>query len=233
MTLHLERRSWYEQKWPDAPALKVTEVTARYVFTSGHVIERTRREPDFETLLARARISQTFASVPPADAVGALAQLCALELAQFEEDLLRGVVRDVQWHHWRWLADVTGEHRRRFEQLVRYEAAPPGCRVQLPCKIWTGATTVGGQKTSRGLPYGSFRVGKSVVRAHIFSALTNLTYRQLPHLPGHHVDHICERSLCVAPWHLESVPPLVNTARRWGAERGEPDGRVPVVACGA
>jgi hypothetical protein len=77
------------------------------------------------------------------------------------------------------------------------------------CWFWTGARSRG--KGNRKW-YGSFRVGRRVVRAHRFA---EEIIGKLPPLPDkHHRDHICCFSLCVNPEHLERVTHEENQKRK-------------------
>jgi hypothetical protein len=79
----------------------------------------------------------------------------------------------------------------RFFHSVRQDA---------DCWLWTGQSTHG---------YGTFALGSRKFRAHRW------VYEQMradiP--PGLHLDHLCRRSLCVNPWHLEPVTNQVNVLR--------------------
>lgn len=99
----------------------------------------------------------------------------------------------------------------RFE---RYVLRLPG-RLLLPdgtetcaCWPWLGARSRG---QGNRLWYGSFRVGRRVVRAHRFSCLA--AGREDCPL-GWHRDHLCTFSLCVCPDHVEYVSPEVNQQRK-------------------
>lgn len=80
--------------------------------------------------------------------------------------------------------------------------------LRTPCWLWTGAKSRG--KGNRKW-YGSFRVGKRVLRAHRF-AHDVLGGGTCP--AGWHRDHRCGVSLCVNPAHLEAVPKEVNQLRK-------------------
>lgn len=89
-----------------------------------------------------------------------------------------------------------------IERFLRYvDKLPNGCW------FWTGARSRG--KGNRKW-YGSFRVGRSVVRAHKFAAVALGD----GHGEGEHLDHTCVFSLCVNPGHIESVAPEINQARK-------------------
>ncbi len=98
--------------------------------------------------------------------------------------------------------------------LDRFAAKFEVCPVT-GCWMWQGGISRGGQKTKKGasamIPYGSFRVTRYLVlRAHIFIAWA-FGIIPGPRVPeGHDLDHTCENSLCVSPWHLELVPKAVN-----------------------
>lgn len=86
------------------------------------------------------------------------------------------------------------------------------------CWLWTASLDQSG--------YGLFQGGGRMVRSHIWS------YRYfIADVPkGLQLDHLCHGSWCnggiecphrrcVNPWHLEPVPPLVNTSRGRAARR--------------
>lgn len=82
------------------------------------------------------------------------------------------------------------------------------------CWFWTGARSRGkGNKKW----YGSFRVGRRVVRAHAFAS--DVIAQRGPVPKGFQRDHTCKFSLCVCCEHIEVVPAAVNTARRWAGRR--------------
>lgn len=58
--------------------------------------------------------------------------------------------------------------------------------------------------------YGSFWFAGAGRRAHVFAAHAFGLVRP----EEWHWDHLCARSLCVSPWHLEAVTTQVNTARK-------------------
>lgn len=99
----------------------------------------------------------------------------------------------------------------RFFGFVVVSDEPPPCGCSAPCHLWTGGKSRGqGNKAW----YGSFRVGRHVVRSHIFAAVLSGKMR-----PGLHVDHLCRNTLCVNNDHLEVVTPTVNSQRRWAWAR--------------
>lgn len=116
--------------------------------------------------------------------------------------------------HWPWLIKVTEADMVRFDTKWIVVAAPVGLGLVGPCNLWTGGTSVGGQKGHKAEPYGSFWVKGTAVRAHIFAALACGTFENIPHAPGLHVDHKCCRPLCVAGPHLEPVPQEENQRRK-------------------
>lgn len=89
-----------------------------------------------------------------------------------------------------------------------------------PCRLWDGAQSRGGAHKGRkaGGPYGSIRIpgfGKGGVRVHVAAAWTAGLIAE-PRVPdGMHLDHQCERTLCIEAGHFELVPCAVNLARRW------------------
>lgn len=85
---------------------------------------------------------------------------------------------------------------------------PDGTRTSA-CWPWMGARSRGrGNKQW----YGSFRVGKRVVRAHRFSCEA---IKGLPCPPGCDRDHLCNFTLCVNPEHIEVVLKQINQERRF------------------
>lgn len=83
----------------------------------------------------------------------------------------------------------------------------PSGRETSACWLWTGARSRGkGNKKW----YGSFRVGKTVVRAHRFAC--EAWGKECP--PDYHRDHECFNSLCVNPDHIEIVHRVVNQKRK-------------------
>lgn len=111
--------------------------------------------------------------------------------------------------------------------LARFDAKVERCPVT-GCHHWRGGVSHGGQKTvserRRQLPYGSFWVTEGLVlRAHIFVAWV-FGIIPGPRVPaGHELDHTCENSLCVNPFHIECVPKGINQDYRHGRlERRRP-----------
>lgn len=75
------------------------------------------------------------------------------------------------------------------------------------CWYW-----MGGRSKGRGRKwYGSFSLNGKTVRAHRFSSEI-FNGDECP--PGHHRDHICNFSMCVAPHHIEVVPQEINQKRK-------------------
>lgn len=109
-------------------------------------------------------------------------------------------------------------HAYAWEPLI--DAAWPrfvakvDAREALGCWLWTGATSSGAGNTA---PYGSFYVGRVegreiFVRAHIFAcAAAGIVIPR-----GHHRDHLCKRTLCIAPHHADPTTPRENSLRRHG-----------------
>jgi hypothetical protein len=101
-----------------------------------------------------------------------------------------------------------------IDRFFKYVEKLPG-RLILPdgretsaCHVWTGARSRGrGNKKW----YGSFRLGKTSVRAHRFSCEV-IGKKECP--PEHDRDHLCCFTLCVNDEHLEIVPKRVNHDRR-------------------
>ncbi len=98
------------------------------------------------------------------------------------------------------LLHATEEDVRRFMRFV--EVLPSGCWY------WTGARSRG--RGNRKW-YGSFHLGRRVVRAHRFASEVLAGH---PCPEGHDRDHKCEFSLCVNPDCIEVVPKDVNNRRR-------------------
>lgn len=85
--------------------------------------------------------------------------------------------------------------------MAKVDVLPNGCWY------WNGARSRGrGRKW-----YGSFSLGKRVVRAHRFSSEV-INGDECPQ--DSHRDHTCHFSMCVAPHHIEVVSGAENQARR-------------------
>lgn len=99
--------------------------------------------------------------------------------------------------------------------ISRFQSKVAICPVT-GCWHWRGARSKGGQRGShRNTPYGSFYVAPGLIlRAHVYVAwlFGIIDGRRLP--PGYNLDHTCENSLCVNPFHIELVTNLENQARR-------------------
>lgn len=112
--------------------------------------------------------------------------------------------------------------------LERFDGYVIVCPVT-GCWHWQGGISRGGQKRKDGgparqLPYGTFWVIRGLVlRAHIFIAWA-FGIIPGPRVPwGCELDHTCENSLCVSPWHIELVDKDVNQDYRHGRrERRRP-----------
>lgn len=85
------------------------------------------------------------------------------------------------------------------------------------CWIWTAGTS--GDNPND--PYGRFWVDGRMVYAHRFA------YEQLVGAipPGHDLDHLCRRRLCVNPRHLEPVTRRENLMRGDTLARAHAEGR--------
>lgn len=129
------------------------------------------------------------------------------------ENACEQAVRLTQQARWPWLARVTHGDVVRFLVKTRLAPGPEGLHLG-DCRMWTAGTSVGGNKNSDQLPYGSFWVGGTGVRAHLFSKLVLGAHHFPPHLPDLHLDHLCRRPLCVAPQHLEPVTREENERRK-------------------
>ena len=99
---------------------------------------------------------------------------------------------------------------RRYVDVLPGRLLLPDGRELSACHIWTGARSRGGDAHHRKW-YGSFRVGRRVVRAHRFACLA-AGRDDCP--PGWDRDHLCVNSLCVNDEHVEYVPKIVNQRRR-------------------
>ena len=104
---------------------------------------------------------------------------------------------------------------RRFLDKVTVEPVPwataPG-----PCWVWHGATSQGGLQGGRlqNSLYTSFWYDGQTIRAHIWVAWAFGIIPDLRVPEGMNLDHTCQNTLCVCPWHLELVPKRVNLERR-------------------
>ena len=97
-------------------------------------------------------------------------------------------------------ADIT-----RFIEKCELADGP----LETQCWIW-----IGGRSRGQGNQkwYGTFWIGEKSVRAHKFSfvAIGRGTW-----VPGHHLDHLCNNSLCVNPKHLEMTTKEINQDRKY------------------
>lgn len=144
-------------------------------------------------------------------------------IADITELLARRVVVRAQRLHWKWSARVVEADITRFLRKTVQQPPPGGRGLTTSCRMWNAAVSTGGNKGSREEPYGSFWIGGTSVRAHIFSGVM-LGHEEkliMPHLPGHHLDHICRRTLCVERTHLESVTQTENERRKLEARGGD------------
>ena len=96
------------------------------------------------------------------------------------------------------------------EDLERFASKIELCHGKLSdeCWNWTGAKSRGQGNLQW---YGSFSIGGKVVRAHKFSFIA---IGKGLWVPGLHLDHLCENSLCVNPRHLEAVTREINQDRK-------------------
>lgn len=92
----------------------------------------------------------------------------------------------------------------RFTQFIEFRDGP----LETQCWIWTGAKSRGQGNLQW---YGSFSVDGKTVRAHKFAFIA---IGKGLFLPGQHLDHLCENSLCVHPLHLEAVSREINQQRK-------------------
>lgn len=178
--------------------------------------------PTSETLMAMARMRVGVERVTVFNQ-DAILRAAAQERASIVEDLARRVATKVQHAHWRWSARVRPEDVARFGTKGSSVEAPAWSKLTTPCLLWTSGKSVGGNKGSAQEPYGSFWVAGSTVRAHVFAGVVLGTATRIPHLPGMHLDHLCNRTLCVEHTHLESVTQTENEARKLKRLNGEYD----------
>lgn len=79
------------------------------------------------------------------------------------------------------------------------------------CLLWEGSTS------GRGA-YGQISVAGGKPRLqYVHRVVYEATHGPIP--DGWQVDHLCRRTLCVAPEHLEAVSPAENMRRRRGLYR--------------
>lgn len=104
---------------------------------------------------------------------------------------------------------------RRYVDVLPGRLILPSGRESSACHLWTGARSRG--KGNRKW-YGSFRLGRTTVRAHRFSC--EVASKECP--PGYHRDHECCNSLCVNEDHIEVVPREVNQDRKVSRTRTPP-----------
>jgi hypothetical protein len=84
------------------------------------------------------------------------------------------------------------------------------------CLIWTAGQSRGGERTHRQKPYGTFWVAEGlVVRAHVYAGCSFGLIPSLKLPDGMNLDHTCENTLCVSPYHLELVTKLENQQRKY------------------
>lgn len=95
----------------------------------------------------------------------------------------------------------------RFWAKVQITDPPDHLPNAGPCLMWTGATQRGG--------YGKFSLGRDLgtVIAHRMAWL--LLEGEWPEQP---LDHLCRRTACVAPLHLDPVTTAENNARAGAAK---------------
>lgn len=102
---------------------------------------------------------------------------------------------------------------RFLEKTVRLPADPD---QEVGCLWWVGAQSRGGQRPG-GTPYGSFHINARLkgVRSHIAVATAVGLIKDFRCPEGMHVDHECNRTLCVDPRHFVLKPGLENIKARW------------------
>lgn len=101
---------------------------------------------------------------------------------------------------------ATDADTARFMKYV--EKLPNGCW------FWSGARSRG--KGNRKW-YGSFRVGRRVVRAHVYSCDV---IKKVECPPDHERDHNCVFTLCVNPEHLDIIPREEHRERKKDRKNG-------------
>lgn len=121
-------------------------------------------------------------------------------------------------HHARWkrhgdpmvTSIIKGDDASRFELYIRLGSVPAYAPHLDECWLWIAGLDRNG--------YGNFR-GLDEQFAHRWSYRYHVG--QIP--AGLTLDHLCRVRRCVNPWHLEPVPPAVNTQRaaevRYGDHR--------------
>lgn len=88
-----------------------------------------------------------------------------------------------------------------------------------PCRLWTGGQSRGGNRPKSG-PYGSIWVpGVGSVRVHVAAAWVHGVIPDLRVPDGFHLDHQCERTLCIEQSHFELIPKRRNLELRWERRR--------------
>jgi hypothetical protein len=97
--------------------------------------------------------------------------------------------------------------------LVNFMRHVAVCEVT-GCWVWTGGRSRGGERPHSG-PYGTFNIPglRGGKRAHVVMAAIVGIIEGLKVPEGFNLDHICENTLCVSPWHLELVTEEENKRR--------------------
>ena len=104
-------------------------------------------------------------------------------------------------------------HARLLIGARRLEGSRNGNIV--PCRLWCGGQSRGGQRPKSD-PYGSIWIpGHGTVRTHVAAAWVAGVIPGLRVPAGMHLDHTCERPLCIEPSHFDLVPGRLNLERRW------------------
>lgn len=125
-------------------------------------------------------------------------------------------------HYQRMLAtgSATGSNAPRPDDRFFEKVRPRG-----DCWEWTASTDDSG--------YGLFSAKRARCRGHIVRAhIWSYEYFVAPVPVGLQLDHLCHDTSCqlgtdcphrscVNPWHLEAVPPLVNSQRGCGQRRAK------------
>lgn len=112
------------------------------------------------------------------------------------------------------------EYERFWDKVV--VEMVPGHHAPGPCWIWHGGISEGGRRRTGfngkeyirdNSQYGSFWYAGTTHRAHVWIAWAFGIIPELRVPEGMNLDHTCQNTLCVCPWHLELVPQVVNLDR--------------------
>lgn len=111
------------------------------------------------------------------------------------------------------MIEATDKDIQRF--MSKVDKLPNGCW------FWTAARSRGKGNSKW---YGTFSINGRSVRAHRFSSEV-FNKDECP--PGHHRDHTCCFSLCVAPHHIEVVSHEENQRRK---VEGHPVNNIKIIS---